>query len=406
MLILSKRKRDEAKREAHIERGRAQRESAAARSHRSTPQKPKRKSKTRETSSARKKTTTQRRRSQRATNPRVQATPTRAPQDEYNDKLSSMRTQLTSLAFRTRNLPESVNRLDNNINTVSDRIERLRENRIAHLSHLVSSSRDLVGTWSSIRQSVEQSSLEQRDILLQRQNSLESSINIAGSLSELSRLAYQLSDLNRDIQGAESLITGQLNDYSQRYGSLDRELREAEETVVNLENTSIDWKQGEYPILAVQVQDLTNDAKGVLTLSNQRILFEEVTEEVLRRNLLFTTEKKTVHRVTLDQPIGSIDVIEKGRVGFFKGAGLYIRFKPQTGVPELKLDTTGDEDTRILQKYNYIVSGEVERDLGLEEEDEEYVPVVCPNCSAPYREEILLGETMVKCIYCGTVIKV
>ena len=141
-------------------------------------------------------------------------------------------------------------------------------------------------------------------------------------------------------------------------------------------------------------------------MSNQRVLFEKVSEEVLKRNILFATEKKTVHTVTLDEPIGSIDVIEKGRVGFFKGAGLFIRFKEHLGLNELKIDTNGNEDTRIIQAFNYIVSGEAEQDIGLGDELEEKGLVACPTCSAPYQEEILLGQTSVKCNYCGTVIKV
>jgi hypothetical protein len=144
-----------------------------------------------------------------------------------------------------------------------------------------------------------------------------------------------------------------------------------------------------------------------LALTNLRILFEEIKEEVIRKNLIFATEKKTIREVILDQPIGSIDVIEKGRVGFFKGAGLFFKFKPQTGLEELKIDTTGNDDDKIIHFYNYVISGEAEKELEpVKETIEDNVPVTCPICSAPYREEILKGQTSVKCIYCGAVIKI
>jgi DNA-directed RNA polymerase subunit RPC12/RpoP len=318
-----------------------------------------------------------------------------------------MKTDLNSLSFRTRNLPERVNQLDNDINMIQSRIQKIRSSRYHSQKGLDQVSQDLARTWGNSSPSIRSYSQEQSSQLVRRQNSLEAQVDGAGSLSELLALGVLISDLTRDLGSAENSISGQMDDYRAQYQTLDRDLRVAEETVANLANTVIAWKNNEHPVLAVKVQDMTNDKQGVLTLTNLRILFEEVGEEVIRRNLLFATEKKTVREVLLDQPIGSIEVIEKGRVGFFKGAGLYIRFKPQTGLDELKIDTSGDEDDQIIHFYNYIVSGEAERELGpIEETQEDHVPVVCPTCSAPYQEEILRGQTSVKCIYCGSVIKV
>jgi hypothetical protein len=326
--------------------------------------------------------------------------------DEFTEKLSSMRSELSALSFRVGRLPEHISRLDNDITGIPERIQRIQKNRINHLSSIDQTGGELSETWGHIRETVERNSLEQRDNLLRRQKILESSIQNTDSITELAKLGYQLSELGRNLDTAENSISGQLGGYQSKYAQIDRELKAAEFTINNLEGSSIEWKQGEHPILAVEVKDLTKDDNGVLTLSNQRVLFEKVSEEVLKRNLLFATEKKTVHTVTLDEPIGSIDVIEKGRVGFFKGAGLFVRFKAHLGLKELKIDTSGNEDTRIIQAYNYIVSGEAEQDIGLGDESEPNGLVACPTCSAPYQEEILLGQTSVKCIYCGTVIKV
>jgi hypothetical protein len=93
-------------------------------------------------------------------------------------------------------------------------------------------------------------------------------------------------------------------------------------------------------------------------------------------------------------------------VGFFKGAGLFFKFKPQTGLDELKIDTSGNEDEKIIHFYQYIISGEAEKELTpIQKEADPGAPIKCPNCSAPYGEEVLRGQTSVKCIYCGTVIK-
>ena len=392
-MALSKKKRDERRREMHIDRGR-ERRAATAQSRKKTVVKP-----------TRKRSTIKARRTAKAA-PRRTPEPMSSPEDDYSAKLSSVRSELNSLSFRTRNLSQSVNQLDNNINELSNRIQNIRNNRYLSQTHLDTMFTELDKNWSTISSNIQSYSLEQSNHLLGRQSNLEANIDRAGSLDELVRYGALLSDISRDIVTAENSVQSQLDDYQSQYQTLDRDLRIAEETVSNLVNSSIGWKNYEHPVLAVNIHDMTNDRHGVLTLTNQRILFEEISEEVIRKNLFFATEKKTTREVQLDEPIGSIMVVEKGRVGFFKGAGLYIKFKPQTRLEELKIDTSGNDDDKIISFYNYIVSGEADKELEpMQENVENNAPVRCPNCSAPYQEEILKGQTSVKCIYCGTVIK-
>jgi len=210
--------------------------------------------------------------------------------DEFTEKLSSMRSELSALSFRVGRLPEDISRLDNDISGIPERIQRIQKNRIYHLSSIDQTGSELSKTWGHIRETVERNSLEQRDNLLRRQRILESSIQNTDSITELTKLSYQLSELGRNLDTAENSISGQLGGYQSKYAQIDRELKAAELTINNLEGSSIEWKQGEHPILAVEVKNLTKKDNGVLTLSNQRILFEKVSEEVLKRNFLFATE--------------------------------------------------------------------------------------------------------------------
>jgi predicted nucleic acid-binding Zn-ribbon protein len=325
--------------------------------------------------------------------------------DNFSSRLASINRDFNSLSFRTRNISSKVSQLDGNIKNLSTRISNIRNNRYYSQKNIEKKAEDLIGKWNSASSDIQSLSDNQINEVTRRQRNFESLVNLAGSIMELERYAYQLSDLSRDVNNIDRMIQGQLNDYQSDYNAMNNELITAEETISNLSNTSIEWKKNEHPIIAIKTHDLTNDIRGVLTFTNLRILFEEVKEVVLRKNLFFATEKKTTKEIVLDQPIGSIEEIEKGTVGFFKGAGLYFKFKPQTGLDELKFDTSGNEDEKIVYFYNYIISGEAERELESEKEDSDTsAPVNCPNCSAPYSEEILRGQTSVKCIYCGTVI--
>lgn len=395
-LEMSRERRDEEKREMNIERNRARREAAANKrrttSGKTPPNHPTIINRSTPPSN------------QLAVKKNIE---TPSPQDEFNNKLSSVKTELISLTYKTRTLPEKINTLDSNIKQISTRVQNLRDNKYYSQSNLEKRYTELENTWNNISPSIQSYSLEQSNQLLQKQTSLETKINQASSITELIQYTSILSDLNRDLLGIENNLSNQIENFQSQYHMIDSNLRTAEDTVANLVDSSIGWKNNEHPLLAVNVHDLTHNKKGVLTLTNLRILFEEIKEEVIRKTLFIATEKKTVHELMLDEPIGSIDQIEKGTVGLFKGAGLFIKFKPQAKLAELKIDTDRNEDDLILHYYNHIILGEADKELEpVQEKIDKNIPIVCPTCSAPYREEILRGQTSVKCIYCGTVIQV
>jgi hypothetical protein len=327
--------------------------------------------------------------------------------DDYSDKIASIKSQLNSLSIRTKNLPSRIDQFDLKVNNISNRIKNIRQNNYYSQTNLESEYENLSKNWNTVHSSVLNSNYNQVNTALRRQNDIENRLNLSKTPLEINQLEAQLSDFTHSIAMMENSLNNQLQEHQNRYNSINNDLLLIENTIAQLENSSIEWKNKEYPLLAIVAKDLTHDKKGVLTLTNFRILFEEVKEVILRKSFFITTEKKTVKEVTLDQPIGAVNVIEKGRVGFFKGAGLFLRFKPQTGLEELKLDTSGNDDEKVIHFYNYIITGEAQKELipMLDEASDSSVPVNCPHCSAPYSEEILLGQTSIKCLYCGTVIK-
>ena len=326
--------------------------------------------------------------------------------NNFSQKLASMRNELRSISFRANNLPSRVNQLDNHINSISTRITNIQSEGYRLPTNISQTSKELTQRWLSALGGIQSFESIQSGSLLQKHRDLEKVLDGASSLNELTKYESQLSGIRNEIFNTENSLNSRLIDYQSQYNAINKDLKTAEETIANLRNTSIKWKIDEQPLIAVKTHDLSNDKDGVLTLSNYRIIFEEVREEVLSKTLFFATEKKTVREVLLDQPIGSIDVIEKGRVGFFKGAGLFIRFKPHMGLIEIKLDTRNNDDDELIRYYTYVVSGESEKELKPGEKTSSPIPTSCSNCSAPFNEEILKGQTSVKCRYCETVIKI
>ena len=382
---MSKKERDEERREIHIERRREAGIPRADRARRNT------------------RTSTKRRIQTNVQNTTTESTNS---VDEFSQKMSTIKNELINLNFRTKQISARLNQLDNYIQEIPNRMSNIESNGYHIPSNTEKISKELSEQWINASQSIEEYIIEQTRILLSRHNELDMFVNRASSINDLSKYDYQLANLNRDLSLVESSLNSRLDTYQSQYSSVNRTLKRAEDTLSNLSNTFINWKNSEYPLIAIEATDLTNDKKGILTLTNQRVLFEEVKSEVLRKTLFFETEKKTTREVTLDHPVGSIVSIEKGRVGFFKGAGLYIKFKPDIGVGEIKMDTRNNDDDELINQYHYVMSGQAENELDPNKgEGNQIAPVFCPNCSAPYTEEIYKGQTSVKCKYCNTVIK-
>ncbi len=228
---------------------------------------------------------------------------------------------------------------------------------------------------------------------------------LEGVESELSVLGSWVSELEDDVSDT-------LGEFESRLEGLEEDLKIAEATVDLASKASFPWKEGESPIFAVEAKDMNNDIEGIVTLTNQRFIFESEKEVVLKKRFLIVTEKKKVREVVVDQPIGIIDSIHKGRIGFFAGHGLFIKFKTESRLEEMKLDTKGYEADWMLRFYNFIFSGEADEELASQEkepgvgETEEPRPLVCEICGAPYTDEVYRGQTSVQCSFCGAVIPV
>jgi hypothetical protein len=182
----------------------------------------------------------------------------------------------------------------------------------------------------------------------------------------------------------------------------------AEATVNRLNGASFKWSQGETPVISIPAKNMKEKVDGVLTLTNQRLIYEETKEVVMKKVLLWATEKKTERRVLLEKPIGAVSKITIGRVGLLEGEGLYIDFKQ--GQDQLVVDAYAEDANEAVRLFNHISMGQIDIELAknkpIDEEPAEKRLITCPFCSAPYRDEVYRGQLTVQCKYCGTSINI
>jgi hypothetical protein len=231
------------------------------------------------------------------------------------------------------------------------------------------------------------------------------------NLGNLREIESGIPELRFSLSEMQNSIIPQLTPIEKRLEKIDKEIRGVESTLSIVEGASFPWEEGETPILAIKAKDLKNDAEGFITLTNHRFIFEHEKEIALKKTLFIVTEKKVVREVLVEKPIGMVTRLVEGKVGFFKGSGLFAEFASETGIPEMKFDTKGQDADLVTSSYNYILSGQAEKELQLvapelADEKEEPQVIVCPVCSAPYHEKIYRGQTSANCQYCGAVISI
>jgi DNA-directed RNA polymerase subunit RPC12/RpoP len=222
-------------------------------------------------------------------------------------------------------------------------------------------------------------------------------------------LETKVASLNVRISSLTGQVSSEIGDTESRLALIKENVGVAESTVNLTRGSSFAWKEGESPVVSVRAKDLNKDVEGILSFTNLRFIYETEKDVVLKKTLFIATQKKKVRETAIDKPVGMVDRVTKGRVGILAGQGLYITFKPESGLQEMKLDTKGNDTDLFIRFHDFISSGQADQELAKlkpEIKTEKNVPSICPRCGAPYMGEIFRGQTSMQCRYCGTTIPI
>jgi DNA-directed RNA polymerase subunit RPC12/RpoP len=363
---------------------------------------------------------------------RTEAIPPRGPErmsamdkekQSLRSKLQFIEGELSSASGIISSVESDLNYVEGAMASLPARLSKVRSQGYECMSYLEKSQDLLTTKWSESGPLIKQGFLDSVQPLRGEASRLRNEINRLrseieyGSLgsvrSAASSLSFEASSLKTRTASETSKFSTSLREFKSSVSALDRDLRIAETTMGWVSQASFPWKEGESPVLALKAKIMTGDKnEGTLFLTNQRFIFEGTKEVVLKRVLFIATKKKTVRTVLIDQPIGIIQELSKGRVGFLAWAGVYVRFKPDSGLEEIPFDVKGEEVDMTTKFFNYIISGEADADIAtVRGEAPRIVPPTvkvlrCPTCSAPYTREVYRGQTSVQCEYCGSVIPV
>jgi len=335
-------------------------------------------------------------------------------------QLRSIESDLSSASGAISDVESKLSYVESSMGSLPSRLMTIRGRGYAAMGHLEKSIDLLTKKWTEAAPTLKQAFLNSIQPLTSQIRSLEVEArrlrteidtgNIGFSRSLASRLSIDASSLKLRAMAEAGKVSTPLNEFISSVNAIERDLKVAEKTVELFSIATFPLKQEERPILAIEGKITTGEkSEGILYFTNQRFIFEGKKEVVLEKKFFIATKKKVERTVLIEQPIGALQEISKGRVGLIAWTGIYIRFKPERGLAETPFDVKGWEADIITRFFSYIIGGEADRDIaairGITVKEAPAIQLVrCPNCGAPYTREIYKGETSVKCEYCGTLI--
>ena len=337
-------------------------------------------------------------------------------------RLRSIESDLSSALAAISEVESKFARIDGATASLPSRLTTVRGRGYAAMGHLEKSIELFTKKWMEVSPAIKQNFYSNVQPLTGQIRALQAEVQrlkagasfggAAFGWASVGRLSAEASTLRAGVAAETAKINASLGEFLGSIDAIDRDLKIAEKTMELFSFACFPLKPEESPVLAIEGKIMTKDkCDGTLYFTNQRFIFEGKKEVVLEKKLFIATKKKTERTVLIEQPIGALQEISKGRVGLIAWTGVYIRFKPERGLEETPFDVKDWEADVITRFFQYIIGGEADRDIatirGITPKEAPTIMVIrCPNCGAPYTKEIYKGQTTVQCEYCGTAIMV
>jgi predicted nucleic acid-binding Zn-ribbon protein len=298
-------------------------------------------------------------------------------------------------------------------------LEAVRTRGYVFSNFLERKTQVLTDQWAEKRQQV-LDAIDRRSAELARDvDEAERALQAAytGGQAQVSRAENAIQQLESKVSAAQDAIEQMFDTLDENVTQVIQQIEAIEWTLDQAGEASFDFYEGEDFVAACQAQLVEmgqEGPKGILHLTDERLIFEQKEEVATKKFLFITTEKELVQKPIFEALVGHVDELKAGQEGLLgRKEMLQVLFAPEAPLTEVTLRLRGADNDQWVQLIGRVQSGQIEHERIQAGEDQaaaeeltvtvEEIPTKCPNCGAGFTQPIVRGMREITCEYCGTI---
>jgi len=340
---------------------------------------------------------------------------------ETAKRLEALQARVRQLQSRVRLTRErdSIEDVGTRAGSLRERVAQVRSRGYVFEHGLQEHAADLEKRWLPLREQLQQR-IQQETAALQRDTrelermlkQLEAQPGPAGP--SLDRAEAAVKALEAKSKAAAESLDGMYDQFEIQVVQLGQHLDDIEWALSQVAEATFGLLPTEAVIAAVPAtwqKDREDSPKGVLFLTDQRLLFEQKQEIATKKVLFITTHKEKLQELRLDVPLAHLDKAQATRQGLLGHEDhLDLDFSPPAQPLQAHFHIDGQRSEAWQQMIGRAKSGDYDADrvvpVDLESvERARAAPTRCPACNAPITQSVLRGMDRITCAYCGHVIR-
>ncbi len=224
-------------------------------------------------------------------------------------------------------------------------------------------------------------------------------------------------NVESQVDAAERTLRGMYDAFANEIQKLTQHLDRLEWTYKQIAEGTFKLLPTESAVMAVSAvwvkygKEDADDPKGVLYLTDQRLIFEQKQEVATKKFLFITTEKQKVQQLQLEAPVALIQEAKPTKRGLFGNEDhLDLLFASGAPCPTAHFHINGQDCNEWQGLIGRARSKDYDRDRAVaieaaEIEKVKKAPSQCPACGGAITQPVLRGMDALTCPYCGNVIR-
>ena len=320
---------------------------------------------------------------------------------------------------------DKVSDLHNGTLGLGQRLKDLRGRSYVFEKSLEAKAGDMAMRWATIRGSVDSQLIQQSTMLqndmrmldaqLPHLMAVQNSPDMARPL--LSALRSSVNGLQGRTNAAEVAVGSLFEAYEAEYAELDAHLDDVTWALDRRDEATFQLLPTEGVVMAVEAvwtkdgKEDASDPKGILFLTDQRLLFEQKQEVATKKILFITTASEKVHKLLFEVPCGLIEDVTPSKQGLFKNQDFIdLRLGMGAFLPNTSLHLNGQDSTgwsvliKRVKGHELDADRAVALDAGAMEKVKK-APTQCPSCGGAITRPVMRGQDSITCEFCGLVIR-